>query len=141
MDAIGAFIAYIAICLVQQIVNQVHVMMSLVTVWKDVIVAFMVHNVKTLVPKTVIHRSVTRTQAIVTLGVLLASLAKSAMSHVLRIVWVVVNKPVDTVQHVKKVSLVENVRNFALQIVKMDVVKIKEFVKMAAYLVSMVLIA
>ena len=116
-------------------------MMSLATVWTDVIVAFMVHSVKTLVFQIVIHRSVTRTQVNVRLGVLLVSLAKCAMNHVLLIVWVVVTKSVDIVQGVKKVSLVENVRNLALQIVKMDVVKIKEFVKMAAYLVSMVLIA
>ena len=136
-----AFMVYTVIRLVQQIVNQVHVMMPLETVLKDVAVDSMAKSVETHVLRTVIHQIVTRTPAIVALGVLLVSLAKNAMNHVLPIVWVAVTKSVDTVQDVKKVSLVEDVGKFALRIVKMDVVKFKEFVKMAACLASMVLIA
>ena len=60
--------------------------MPLETVLKDAAVDSMAKSVRTHVLRTVIHQIVTRTQAIVTLGVLLVSLAKNAMNHVLLIV-------------------------------------------------------
>ena len=68
MVVMMASMAHIAIHHVQQIVNQVHVMMSLVTVWRDVSVASMVYSAKTLVLQIVIPMYATGIQAIVTLG-------------------------------------------------------------------------
>ena len=56
-----AFMAYIVIHLVQQTVNQVHVMIPLETVMKDAAVDSLAKSVKTLVLQTVIHQIVTKT--------------------------------------------------------------------------------
>ena len=126
-----AFMEYIATDLVQQIVNQVHVMMSLATVLRDVQVVSMVHTVKTPVHQTVIPSSVMRKQAIVILDALLVSLVISAVNHVLLTVWAVANKPAVLVLSVNKVSLLENVTRLALHIVRVVVIKLKESVTMA----------
>ena len=137
MVVMMASMAHIAIHHVQQIVNQVHVMMSLVTVWRDVSVASMVYSAKILVLQTVKPLIATEIQAIVTLDALLVSLAICATNNVLLTVLVVVTKSAVLVQSAKKVSLLENVVNLALQIVKVFAIKFMETVPMAAKSVSM----
>ena len=132
MGAIVASMAHIAIHHVQHIVNQVHVMMSLVTVSRDVAMDSMVHSVKTPAHQTVIHWIVTRIQAIVIVDVFLVSLVISAVTHVLLTVLAAVNKPAVLVPSAKKVSLVGNVTRFAMQIVRVVVINLQEPVTMAA---------
>ena len=74
----------------------------------------MVQSVETPVLQTVIHQSVMRTQAIVTLAALLVSLVISAINHVLLTVKVAVIKSVVLVQSVKKASLVGYVANHVM---------------------------
>ena len=127
-----AFMVHIATGLVQQIVNRVHVMMSLVIVLRGVAVDSMVYSVKTLVLQTVILLSVTKIWAHVALDASLVSLAINAMSHVLLTVLEVVTKSVVSVQSVKKAFLVGNVANHALYIVRVDAIKSMAYVTVAA---------
>ena len=132
-----AFMAYIAIFLVQRIVNRVHVMMSPAIVQRVVRMDSMVHGVKTPAHQIVIHWIVTRIQAIVIVDVFLVSLVISAVTHVLLTVLAAVNKPTVLVPSAKKASLVGNVTRHALQIVRVFVINLKESVTMAANQVSM----